>query len=130
MTPDDCPGRIARFALLRRHAPEEAEDLRLALDCPEERVDAHGDAPTRMRYGEHLLDLTVEALHVPLGESGIEPALVAEMAVEDRLRDAGLGRDLVHRGIGPAPPDHAVGRGEELAPLSVEAGDAAGTAAG
>jgi hypothetical protein len=39
---------------------------------------------------------------------------VAEVPVEDRLRDPGFGRDLVHRRVRAATAHDAVGRGEQL----------------
>ena len=56
----------------------------------------------------------LQLLDVAFGERLVEAVLVAEVAVQDRLRDPGLRGDLLHRGVAPAGADDPVGCVEQL----------------
>src|SRR5690606_16274428 len=81
------------------------------------------------RAGQRAGDLAVDLLGHPGGEGPDQAGLVAEVGVEDRLGDAGLGGDLVHRRLRARAPDRPLGGVEQLGPaLGAIAARAAGAA--
>lgn len=94
---------------------QEAVDLRAGLDRREIRVERRLDPLAAFGGGvERRPQCAQQGIGVALGERTIEAALVAEVPVQDGLGDAGLGRDGVHRRLGPVPEHHAVGGLQQL----------------
>ena len=94
---------------------QEAVALGLPLDVREVGVDRRGEPPRASRALPAAAGAPrLSSLDVALGQRLVEAVLVAEVAVEDRLRDTRLGRDLLHRRVAPAAADDPVGRVEQL----------------
>jgi hypothetical protein len=101
--------------LVGRPVHQEAVDLRLRLDRAQVGVDrGGGPIASRARSGQGVADAREQQLDVALGQRAVEAPLVAEVPVEDRLGDAGLRGDRVHRRFGAVAHDHALRRGEQL----------------
>src|SRR5690606_22442774 len=96
---------------------QEPVELRLALDEGAEGGERRGqDLAGLARAGQRAGDLAVDLLGHPGGEGPDQAGLVAEVGVEDRLGDAGLGGDLVHRRLRAGAADGPLGGVEELGP--------------
>src|SRR5690606_2809972 len=68
-----------------------------------------GAVADRLVAGELLPDALDQLARVPLGQRLVEAALVAEVAVEDRLADPRLGGDRGHRRLRALAPADPVG---------------------
>ena len=82
----------------RRVADQDAEAVGVLLDVGEQCERRLLEQPTRMVLGQRTLDHAEQLLHLPVDDDGVQTLLAAEVLVDDRLGDAGLGRDLLDRG--------------------------------
>src|SRR5690606_1756565 len=82
------------------------------------------------RPGQRLGHGAVELAGDPARQRPDQARLVTEVRVEDRLRDAGLGRDLLHRRLRTHPPDGALGRVQQLGTALVAVAPGAAGATG
>ena len=116
-----------------RAVDEEPVDVGVALDEREVGIDGSGEQLARCTAGaERRLQLGQQRGGELLGDRLTQPSAVVEEAVEDRLGDADLGRDLLHRRAGAVAPDDAHRRLDQFLSAGgavLEAGGPAGITA-